>query len=198
MTTDDPTVAAKAKTRDAWLSAAFSALAGDGVEGVRVEVLAKRLHVTKGSFYWHFRDRAALTAAMLESWRERRIEAIKAQTRLDGATPPERLRTLLSLYMDRGNPRGMAIELAVRDWARHDEQARAAVAAVDRERLACVSDLFAAMGLSPQEAFARAHLFYSFVFGDSLLVHDHAVAPFDEARAICARLLIPADDATPP
>ncbi|WP_435537453.1 TetR/AcrR family transcriptional regulator [Azospirillum sp. ST 5-10] len=191
MTAQDTAGEARAKTREAWLGAAFAALAEGGVERVRVEVLAKGLHVTKGSFYWHFRDRPALLAALLDAWAERRIATIKTQTRLDGADPAERLRALLSLYLDRGNPRGMAIELAVRDWARHDTRAAATVAAVDRERLACVSELFAALGLSPAEAYARAHLFYAFVFGDSLLRHDQAAAPFDAPRDLCARLLVP-------
>ena len=42
----------------------FAELARSGVEGVRVEVLAKNLGVTKGGFYRRFRDRAALLDAM--------------------------------------------------------------------------------------------------------------------------------------
>src|SRR4030088_2769833 len=56
--------------RDSWIEAGFKELARSGVEGVRVEVLAKHLGVTKGGFYRRFRDRAALLEAMLESWRK--------------------------------------------------------------------------------------------------------------------------------
>jgi len=52
---------------DSWIEAGFAELARSGVEGVRVEVLAKNLGVTKGGFYRRFKDRAALLDAMLQS-----------------------------------------------------------------------------------------------------------------------------------
>src|ERR1700735_3962618 len=51
-----------------WIRAAFARLAQDGIDAVRVEVLARDLHVSKGSFYWHFRDRDELAGAMLGLW----------------------------------------------------------------------------------------------------------------------------------
>src|SRR5262245_43634467 len=57
-------------TREDWLRAARLALLHRGREGVRVEVLARTLGVTKGSFYWHFRDRRDLLEALLREWGE--------------------------------------------------------------------------------------------------------------------------------
>jgi len=37
--------------QEVWIKAGFAELARSGVEGVRVEVLAKNLGVTKGGFY---------------------------------------------------------------------------------------------------------------------------------------------------
>ena len=53
------------------MDAAFDALANGGIDAVRVDPLAKKLGVTRGSFYWHFKDRAALHTAMLKDWRKR-------------------------------------------------------------------------------------------------------------------------------
>src|SRR5690348_17007444 len=64
---------------EAWIAAAFDALADGGVDAVRVEPLAKALAITKGSFYWHFADRRALIDAMLAAWAEGRIAAIREQ-----------------------------------------------------------------------------------------------------------------------
>ena len=64
----------------AWMAAAFDVLAEGGIDAVRVEPLAKALNITKGSFYWHFADRRALLDAMLQSWMEGRIAAIREQT----------------------------------------------------------------------------------------------------------------------
>lgn len=154
---------------DVWVEAGFAELARAGVEGVRVEVVAKNLGVTKGGFYRRFADRAALLDAMLEGWREGRIAAIAQQTSLDGQEPRERLKALIRLYSERLNPEGMAIELAIRQWARSDGKAAAAVASVDAARLKHVSELYRATGLAAEAADAQAFLFYCFIFGQSLL-----------------------------
>lgn len=154
---------------EAWIAAGFNELARTGVEGVRVEVLAKNLGVTKGGFYRRFRDRAALLEAMLASWSSGRIAAIEKHASLDGATARERLRALIELYSGRMNTEGMSIELAIRQWARSDAPAANAVASVDAARLKNVGQLYRATGLAPEEADAQAFLFYCFVFGQSLL-----------------------------
>jgi AcrR family transcriptional regulator len=161
---------AKSEVRsESWIAAGFEELARTGVEGVRVEVLAKNLGVTKGGFYRRFRDRAALLEAMLQSWSQGRVAAIEKHTSLDGATARERLKALISLYSERMNTEGMAIELAIRQWARSDGLAAAAVAGVDAARLKNVGQLYRATGLSGEEADAQAFLFYCFVFGQGLL-----------------------------
>ncbi len=144
-------------------------MARSGIEGVRVEVLAKNLGVTKGGFYRRFRDCAALLDGLLQNWRAGRIAAIEQQTSLDGASARERLRALIQLYSERMNTEGMAVELAIRQWARSDEPAAAAVASVDAARLKNVGQLYRATGLAPEEADAQAFLFYCFIFGQSLL-----------------------------
>jgi AcrR family transcriptional regulator len=159
---------------DAWIKAGFAELAHAGVEGVRVEVLAKNLGITKGGFYRRFKDRAALLEAMLRDWSRGRIAAIEAQASLDGETARGRLKALIRLYSERMNTEGMAIELAIRQWARSDDAAAGAVASVDAARLKNVALLYRATGLSADEADAQAFLFYCFIFGQSLLFLDRS------------------------
>src|SRR3954470_21678867 len=154
---------------DSWIEAGFKELASSGVNGVRVEILAKNLGVTKGGFYRRFRDRAALLEGILQSWSAGRIASIEKQTSLDGATARDRLRAVIELYAERMNTAGMAVELAIRQWARSDEAAAAAVASVDAARLKNVAQLYRATGMAPEEADAQAFLFYCFIFGQSLL-----------------------------
>ena len=154
---------------DVWIEAGLAELARSGVEGVRVEVLAKTLGVTKGGFYRRFRDRAALLEAILQTWSAGRIAAIAQHVSLDGASARERLESLIRLYSERMNTAGMAIELAIRQWARSDPAAAQAVASVDAARLKNVSKLYRATGLADDEADAQAFLFYCFIFGQSLL-----------------------------
>ena len=154
---------------DVWIDAGLAELARSGVEGVRVEVLAKTLGVTKGGFYRRFRDRAALLEAMLQTWSAGRIAAIAQHASLDGASARERLESLIRLYSERMNGAGMAIELAIRQWARSDPAAARAVASVDASRLKNVGELYRATGLAGDDADAQAFLFYCFIFGQSLL-----------------------------
>ena len=69
--------------RDAWIKGAIAILAEHGAERLRVEVLAKRLGVTKGSFYWHFKNRRDLLDAVLQFWKEGRIRDIRKQTQAE-------------------------------------------------------------------------------------------------------------------
>src|SRR6476660_1055664 len=152
-----------------WIEAGIREIARSGVDGVRVEVLAKNLGVTKGGFYRRFRDRAALLEAMLQRWSKGRIAAIEAQTSLDGATARERLRALIRLYSERMNTAAMAVEREIRQWARSDDNAAAAGGSVVGARLKNVGQLYRATGLFPEQADAQAFLFYCFIFGQSLL-----------------------------
>jgi AcrR family transcriptional regulator len=172
-----------------WVAAGLAELAANGIAGVRVEVLAARLGVTKGGFYRRFRDRRDLLDAILSSWRDGRIAAIARQADAGGTTALERLRGLIRLYTERASAQGMAIELAVRQWARSDTTAAAAVAEVDAARLATVAGLYRQLGLVAADADARAVLFYSFLFGQSLLFTGETPRKRANLIAACARAL---------
>jgi len=106
-----------------WIDVAIDVLAKEGVTGLRIEVLAKRCGVTKGSFYWHFKDRQALLEAVLEHWKAGRIRDIEKTTAVTPGGEREQLLFAIDLYGANRNRKGMSIELAVRDWARHDPRA---------------------------------------------------------------------------
>ena len=178
-----------ANGRDMWIEAGLKELGRGGVERVRVEVLAERLGITKGGFYRRFRDRRALLDALLATWTRERIAAVEQQTRLGGATARERLKSVIQLYSERLNPEGVAIELAIRQWARADATALAAVATVDAARLKNVAQLYSELGLAPEEAQARAVLFYAFIFGQGLLVLEQAPRKRANLMATCAEFL---------
>lgn len=171
-----------------WINEAFAMLAEGGVGSIKIEVLAKRLKVTKGGFYWHFKNRGELLSQMLAHWRDGRIETIRRQVARD-TDATATLNFLLGLYTDQTNPRGNAIELAVRSWARRSEDAAKTIADVDRERLAAVAGLFRSLGCEDAEAQARAYLFYSYCFGQSLLAVGHQ-DELDQIRLLCGRLLV--------
>ncbi len=158
--------------RSAWVAGATEVLAEEGIAGLRVEVLAKRLKVTKGSFYWHFTDRRDLLMAVLAHWKEGRIRDIIKQTRAQPGRELEQIYHVIDVYSASRSRRGMMIELAVRDWARRDAEAGAIVAEVDDVRLRCARDLFLACGVPMDEASSRCMLLYAYVFGVSLMIYE--------------------------
>ena len=158
--------------RDAWVAGATEVLAEEGIAGLRVEVLAKRLKVTKGSFYWHFADRRDLLLAVLSHWKEGRIRDIIKQTRAQPGHELAQIYHVIDVYSASRSRRGMLIELAVRDWARRDPEASVIVAEVDDVRLRCARDLFLACGVPMDEASSRCMLLYAYVFGVSLMIYE--------------------------
>ena len=86
-------------SRNDWLKAARLGLLTGGVEAVRVEKLARNLRVTKGSFYWHFKDREELLDLLLREWEEELLKDIIP--RLNGRRGREALRMLLRLMVAR-------------------------------------------------------------------------------------------------
>jgi AcrR family transcriptional regulator len=86
-------------SRNDWLKAARLGLLTGGVEAVRVEKLARNLRVTKGSFYWHFKDREELLDLLLREWEEELLKDIIP--RLNGRRGREALRMLLRLMVGR-------------------------------------------------------------------------------------------------
>jgi AcrR family transcriptional regulator len=153
-------------SRDRWTDAALAALSSEGLEAVRVEPLARRLHATKGSFYWHFRDRRDLFAAMLARWEQVATQAIIDQVEALTGSADARLAALFELALGAGI---MDLEIALREWARREERVAKALKRVDGRRLGYLQRLFEEVGLSTAEASARAFLAYATLFGDHFI-----------------------------
>ena len=160
----------------AWVEAALELLLEVSIEKVGVEPLAKKLGVTKGSFYWHFKDRAALHDAMLRTWKQRATLAIIQRVEQSESSPLERLKQMVDLPYRSKTNNAARIELAIRAWARKDERAANAVAEVDEQRLTFFVGLLKSIGYDDLEASARAYLIYSYNFASSLIVTSDSPA----------------------
>lgn len=166
-------------TVEDWFQAGFRALATGGVQAIRAERLAAGLQVSKGSFYWHFADVPALRAAMLAHWQAAATDQIIAATDAAGGSAGARLARLVGVATsDLSDPYGgFAIEAAIRDWARHDVDAAAAVSIVDARRLTYLRDLFALAGQDPSQRGRSARQLYAALIGAPRLTgvtHDVA------------------------
>jgi len=153
-----------------WERAALAALAEGGLRAVAVEPLARRLGVTKGSFYWHFRDRAALLAAALARWEREETESVIADAAaLDH--PGERLRRVFERAFPERPPRRPSLLLAVSDAAAHPPVARS-LRRVARRRLAYLETCYRELGLPAGAARHRALLAYAAYLGTLRLARE--------------------------
>ncbi len=177
-------------TPEAWIAAATDVLVDQGIDAVRVDVLAKAMEVTRGSFYWHFKDREALLVAVLNAWRDGATEQVIRRFEGQNADPKALIGELISLpFRGRSAERAARVELAIRAWARRDALARQAVDEVDERRLSYISQCFSALGFSIAEARARAFILYAYEVAESILSQQGTAAQKKERSALLQRLV---------
>jgi AcrR family transcriptional regulator len=148
-------------SREDWVRAALLALADGGTAAVAVEPLAARLGATKGSFYWHFRDRRELLEAALESWERTSTDDLLAELAAV-ADPVERLRRGLELAMELEEDEHPDVRLLP---SASDPVVAPVAARVQEKRLAFLARTFREMGFPPAEARRRALLANSVYLG---------------------------------
>jgi len=177
-------------TPEAWIDAATGVLVDEGIDHVRVDVLAGQLGVTRGSFYWHFRDREDLLRRVLQAWRERATEQLTVRLEQASADAVAQLRDVISLpFRGRAATRAARIELAIRAWARRDATARQAVDEADASRIGYIAQVFSSLGFSIAEARARAFLLYAYVVGESQMPTQGSATQRQERCRFVERLL---------
>lgn len=168
-------VARVSLTPEAWVEAATEVLVDHGMDQIRIDDLARQLRVTRGSFYWHFRDREDLLQRVLAHWRLQATEDLTRRLEAANPDPRAQLRDVLTLpFRGRAAARAARVELAIRAWARGDPAARVAVDEADANRVSYIAQLFSQLGFGVAEARLRAQLLYALLLAESVapaLVH---------------------------
>src|SRR5258708_14516680 len=141
---------------DDWARAALSAIARGGVGAVAVETVAAELGATKGSFYWHFKNRDALIQAALDRWEHVGTEAVIGELERE-PDPGRRLKKVLAAAFELG-PTDRA-EIALLANPGHPAAVRA-VRRVAERRITYISRQLEALGWDPATALDRAVLMY--------------------------------------
>lgn len=127
-------------------------LAEEGAAGLRIDRLATRLGLTKGSFFHHFAGAAAYRTALLDDYEARTLSALAEAI---DAGPGEGTRATLAWLTglatggDAGEQaRGVGtirkpeLDLAVRAWASSDAEARAVQARIDAAVIDALQDIW--------------------------------------------------------
>ncbi|MCF6363648.1 MAG: TetR/AcrR family transcriptional regulator [Gammaproteobacteria bacterium] len=180
-----------ALTPEDWVKAGFRALSVGGPQAIKVEAIAKALKVSKGSFYWHFKDVSALKTDMLRHWLQVATHDIISDVAGDEPGPKEQLRRLVDIATGKKNePYGGAqAEAAIRDWARYDENAAATLKTVDATRRQFLSALFEKSGVPPAQCTSYANILYAALIGLEQLSLTGVLERKNDLSALLALLL---------
>lgn len=138
---------------DDWIRAGFARLSTEGIESVRIELLARDLGVSKGSFYWHFQDRDELLAKLLERWEGDEMEWLNATV----VTP--RAAARWARFVEHcADPSLARLESALRSWARRDERVASRIQVIEKRRVQHIASVLRDTGFSPPLAESWAQI----------------------------------------
>ncbi len=165
-----------------WIKAGYAALSAEGFGALKADVLAKKLDVSRGSFYWHFADVGAFHRAVIAHWRQTTTEAVIAGLKRRGDAG--RLGWLLRNALSNDS----RMELAMRAWAAQDATAAEAVATVDQRRLGYIVTLLREQGVAAKRARTLAAIYYWTYLGNALSRRKPSRALLDAVVAEFAAL----------
>jgi len=144
--------------RSDWIAAARSDLIKHGILGVKIGHLARRLKVTRGGFYWHFKNRADLLRQLLADWEATNTAPFERALSTD-ANGLKEFQAVVDLWVSE-KEYSPAFDTAVRDWGRKSKDVAAAVHRADDRRIAVLRRMFLDMGYDDPEALVRARIAY--------------------------------------
>lgn len=154
-----------------WVDAALALVTSKGVHGVKIASLCEELQVTKGSFYWHFKDLDALWEAMAVRWQE--INRLR-MAEVHGLTEMPVDARLIALSMMLISDSHLSVEVAIREWARSNEQVAETVQSIDAEIFKIVNDTLLELTVDADQARLLAGLL---VYAGIGYIHAHDALP---------------------
>jgi AcrR family transcriptional regulator len=144
---------------DVWLEAAYESLLDSGVDAVKILPLAKKLNLSRTSFYWFFRDREELLSVLVSRWRDKNTGNLIKQSEAYAETVAEAMLNVFDCWLDK-TLFDSQFEFAIRSWALQSSDILAEVQKADQLRLDALSRMFVRFGHKEISADVRARTIY--------------------------------------
>lgn len=157
----------KRTSKAEWFEAALRVLGQEGIQGVRVERLARDLGTSKSGFYWHFRDRRDLEMQLLQYWAHEFTEVLSENVELGMLEPGTRLSRVAQLVTEHDLSR---YDLAFFAWAEHDEEVAKRVRHVMTMRVDYIQRALAELGVTGKELDLYARLFVGYMSWETTML----------------------------
>lgn len=146
-------------SEELWLDAAYDVLIEAGVDQVKVGPLAKRLGLSRTSFYGHFDSREALLTALIARWEAQNTGNLVARCEAYADTIAEGLFNLFDCWLDPALF-DARFDFAIRTWALGDPALRSVLEDSDRARITAIAALFSRFGYDDEQSRVRAYTVY--------------------------------------
>lgn len=144
-----------------WERAALELIAERGVQALAVEPLARRMGITKGSFYWHFNSRESLLERALKRWEEHDSRNLNSSLgEIDH--PKDRLASFFRRVVKEKLTHEVYSELCA---AAGHAQVEPVLERVAERRMKHLALAFEELGMDPVRARYQARLTYSVYLG---------------------------------
>jgi AcrR family transcriptional regulator len=146
-------------SRGGWLDAAYLSLLESGVESVKIQLLAKRLDLSRTSFYWFFKDREELLSALVTRWREKNTGNLLMQSEAYAESLAEAMLNVFDCWLNK-ELFDSQFEFAIRSWALQSPEILQEVRQADQVRMEALSRMFMRFGCEARAADVRARTTY--------------------------------------
>jgi AcrR family transcriptional regulator len=146
-------------SQEGWLEAAYTSLLESGVDSVKILPLAKRLNLSRTSFYWFFKDREELLSGLVARWRDKNTGGIVKQSEAYAESLAEAMLNVFDCWLNK-ELFDSQFEFAVRSWALQAPDILEEVHRADQIRMEALRRMFMRFGYEEGPADVRARTTY--------------------------------------
>lgn len=144
---------------EVWFQAAIEILLESGVDAVKISTLAKRLNISRTSFYWFFADREELLSSLVDAWKEKNTGSIVQQSEAYADSLAEATLNVFDCWLDE-SLFDSKFEFAIRSWSLQSKDIQEEVQQADSIRLDALRQMFSRFGFHDQKADVHARTIY--------------------------------------
>jgi AcrR family transcriptional regulator len=150
-----------AKKQD-WINLGYKLFSEQGIKGIVVEKMAKKLKVNKSSFYWHFKTKKDFVTEIVSFWVSENTNQIISLTDSE-KSGKEKFEKLIELSFKK-DP-FLDFNFFLKRYALKDKKIQSDIDKIDNQRIEYTKSILMEMNFSENEAKSKSQLFYKYLIG---------------------------------
>jgi len=151
-------------SRNDWVRESIAVLGEAGVKGLKIVAIAKRMGVTSGSFYWHFKGLSDLLDAILNHWEHHLTDHIIQDAINFSGSSEQRILNLMKQVISEGAGEH---DHAISIWSRTDNKVLEVYNRTLTRRFEFCASMFEQANFTPDAAKVRGRLLVAYLMGES-------------------------------